>query len=63
MRQNKSGAFELDFVAEEGAQRFKELFYPPPPTMPESSHTESTTSDDGGEPMDASLDDSTDASK
>ncbi len=28
MRENKTGAFELYFVSEEAAQRFKEVFYP-----------------------------------
>lgn len=28
MRQNKAGAFELYFVSEEAAHRFKEVFYP-----------------------------------
>jgi len=28
MRQNKTGAFELYFVSEEAARRFKEVFYP-----------------------------------
>ncbi|EFW98664.1 hypothetical protein CMQ_4516 [Grosmannia clavigera kw1407] len=37
MRQNKSGAFEIDFASEEAARRFEEVFYPPPPPTPQAS--------------------------
>ncbi|KAJ4271743.1 hypothetical protein NW762_000449 [Fusarium torreyae] len=40
-RINSSGAFEIRFVSEEAAKRFKELFSPPPPD--ESTTTETTT--------------------
>jgi hypothetical protein len=54
MRQNKYNAFELDFVAEEAQQRFRELFYPPPSTTADSNPTESTVPSDDGDRMDAS---------
>ncbi|OAA53790.1 hypothetical protein SPI_09235 [Niveomyces insectorum RCEF 264] len=38
MRQNKMGAFELDFLTEEAAQRFTEVFETPPPTPSVSSN-------------------------
>ncbi|CAK7198384.1 hypothetical protein SEUCBS139899_001045 [Sporothrix eucalyptigena] len=49
MRQNKYNAFEIEFVAEEAQQRFREIFYPPPTTA-DSNPTESTasSSDTGG---------------
>ncbi|CAK7210508.1 hypothetical protein SCUCBS95973_000807 [Sporothrix curviconia] len=54
MRQNKYNAFEIEFVAEEAQQRFRELFYAPPSTAADSNPTESTaSSSDAGERTDA----------
>ncbi|KAH8889487.1 hypothetical protein GQ53DRAFT_216495 [Thozetella sp. PMI_491] len=41
MRQNKSGAFEIYFVSEEGARRFKDVFGPTLAATPESSEANS----------------------
>lgn len=54
MRQNKYNAFELNFVAEEAQQSFRELFYPPPPTTADSNPTESTAPSDDGDRTDDS---------
>ena len=56
MRQNKYNAFEIEFVAEEAQQRFRELFYDPPSTVTDSNPTESTapSSSDASERSDVS---------
>jgi hypothetical protein len=46
MRQNKAGAFELYFVSEEGASRFKEVFMNI--VTPESSEANVPSADEAG---------------